>query len=430
MPELIRLQTPYFEFSVWANDISQRAKVYNTTAANRASLTAPVHPDAANSIANCTASCAMNSAEHVDPAASTSVASYPCYLLRFAPALELVDINIAPRASAALGNNLEQSLTSTPEGGVADSTSPATCAELRLRDPLFFENIQYQFEWLFWGNVTGARLVHRSQNVNGAFRFSAEMNTARGRVPARLTGSISTGNDVGWLRLPLSFELDGKTHTQHIAFEVLPTKMALHQDLPAMYRTIDAVYPLWRFSLVEKTEQDATTSKQRGHFPLMWLANFAALRARFEQGLKVICAAPHSRLQPTVANIKAAKLKGRLPHKLAQQIKQDFANGQYDQRYRVEKQQLSVDTAENRFIKMAVGYCKRQLAEFEAKLRWNNQAPEHQRLSDAFLDELHSWQQPLQKVLNQSFLQEVGAYTGSSRESLVLQQKTGYSAVY
>ena len=162
----------------------------------------------------------------------------------------------------------------------------------------------------------------------------------------------------------------------------------------------------------------------------MWLANFAALRVRFEQGLTVICAAPHSRLQPTVANIKAAKLKGRLPHKLAEQVKQDFANGQYDKRYAVEKKQLSVDTPENRFIKMAVSKSKRQLAEFELKLRQSNQAPERQRLSDSFLNELHSWQQPLQKVLGQSFLKEVGAYTGLNRESLVLQQKTGYSAVY
>lgn len=197
-----------------------------------------------------------------------------------------------------------------------------------------------------------------------------------------------------------------------------------------MTSIIDKAYPLWRFSLVEKTEQDAATSQQRGHFPLMWLANFMALRERFEQGLTVICAAPHSRLQPTVANIKAAKLKGRLPHKLAEQVKQDFANGQYDKRYAVEKKQLSVDTPENRFIKMAVSKSKRQLAEFEHKLRQSNQAPERQRLSDSFLNELHSWQQPLQKVLGQSFLKEVGAYTGLNRESLVLQQKTGYSAVY
>lgn len=396
MPELIRLETPDFEFSVWANDISQRADVYQNTVANRASLTAGVSVDT-----------------HLDTygAEGTTSPSHsqPSYLLRFAP-------------DARLENIIE------PIGLV--SNSPDKQADLTLHSPLFFENTQYQFEWVFFNEVFNARLIHRSQTVNEAFRFAPEVTTARGVVPARLTGTINTANDVGWLRLPLMFERGGKTHTQHIAFEVLPTKMALHQDLPAMYQAIDSVYPLWRFSLVEKTEQDAATSQHRGHFPLMWLANFAVLRERFEQGLKVICAAPHSRLQPTVANIKAVKLKGRLPHKLAEQVKQDFANGQYDKRYKVEKKQLSVDTPENRFIKMAVSRSKRQLAEFEQTLRQSNQAPERQRLSDAFLNELHSWQQPLQKVLSQSFLKEVGAYTGLSRESLVLQQKTGYSSVY
>src|SRR5690554_6952262 len=395
MPELIRLQTPDFEFSVWANDISQRLSVYQNTMAHRAS---------ANDV-------------------------QPSYELRFAPAAEL---NNAIEPQGLVVDGLVQS--GLDESDLAENdlvaNGLAKHAELTLNSPLFFENTQYQFEWVFFSEVTHARLTHRSQSVNEAFRFAPEVKTARGVVPARLTGTINTGNDVGWLRLPLTFEHNGKTQTQHIAFEVLPTKMALHQDLPAMYQAIDKVYPLWRFSLVEKTEQDAATSQQRGHFPLMWLANFAALRKRFEQGLKVICAAPHSRLQPTVANIKAAKLKGRLPHKLAEKVKQDFANGQYDKRYAVEKKQLSVDTPENRFIKMAVSKSKRQLAEFEQKLRQSNQAPERQRLSDSLLNELHSWQQPLQKVLGQSFLKEVGAYTGLNRESLVLQQKTGYSAVY
>lgn len=395
MPELIRLQTPDFEFSVWANDISQRLGVYQNTMAHRAS------------------------ANHAQPS----------YELCFAPAAELSQA-IEPQGLVTDGlAHLVSELSELEERGSQQSDF-AKHAELILNSPLFFENTQYQFEWVFFSEVSNARLTHRSQSVNEAFRFVPEVKTARGVVPARLTGTINTGNDVGWLRLPLTFEHNGNTQTQHIAFEVLPTKMALHQDLPAMYQAIDKVYPLWRFSLVEKTEQDAATSQQHGHFPLMWLANFAALRERFEQGLKVICAAPHSRLQPKVANIKAAKLKGRLPHKLAKQVKQDFANGQYDKRYAVEKKQLSVDTPENRFIKMTVSKSKRQLAEFEQKLRQSNQAPERQRLSDSFLNELHSWQQPLQKVLGQSFFKEVGAYTGLSRESLVLQQKTGYSAVY
>ena len=37
MPELIRLQTPDFELSVWANNISQRLSVYQNTMAHRAS---------------------------------------------------------------------------------------------------------------------------------------------------------------------------------------------------------------------------------------------------------------------------------------------------------------------------------------------------------------------------------------------------------
>ncbi|MGE5034956.1 MULTISPECIES: restriction endonuclease-like protein [Yersinia] len=390
MPELLRIQTPDFEFSVWANDISARSKAYQDTVAKRTSL-------------------AITHAETE---------------LRFAPEAKLVDIAIIDDEKLSLeqGNRLTQEQNAL----VSDLAALDKRATLTLNSPLFFENTQYQFEWIFFVPVSSARLAHRSQSVSDAFRFAAQ----RGPLPARLTGTINTGNDVGWMRLPLTFEVDGKTRSQHISFEVLPTKMALHQDLPAMYQVIDAVYPLWRFSLVEKTEQDAAKSKQRGHFPLMWLANFAVLRERFEQCLKVICAAPHSRLQPTVANIKPAKLKGRLSHKLGEQVKQDFANGQYDKRYRVEKKQLSVDTPENRFIKMAVSQCKRQLAEFEAKLRVSNQAPERQRLSESFLTELYSWQQPLQKALNQSFLKEVGAYSGLSGESLVLQQKSGYSTLY
>ena len=413
MPELIRLQTPDFEFSVWANDISARAKVYQATVAKRA---------------NYVLEHAQSDGEPEPELESLE----PSYKLRFAPAAELVDIAVIDEQSDnfALVNSLElDNRHAQADFSLSDST-PEKYSTLTLNAPVFFENTQYQFEWVFFGAVSDAHLLHRSQSVNEAFRFAPESKTQRGIIPARLTGTINTGNDVGWMRLPLSFELAGKTYIQHIAFEVLPTKMLLHQDLPAMYQAIDTVYPLWRFSLVEKTEQDAATTQQRGYFPLMWLANFAALRERFEQGLKVICAAPHSRLQPTVAHLKAVKLKGRLPHRLSEQVKQDFANSQYDKRYRIEKNQLSVDTPENRFIKMAVNHCKRQLAEFEIKLRVSNQVPERQRLSDSFLNELRSWQQPLQKVLNQSFLKEVGAYSGLKRESLVLQQKTGYSAVY
>lgn len=373
MSELLRLQTPDFEFSVWASDnsIAARKRVYQVTQEQLNDLTE-----------------SSDSQVLFSPAQSVTV--------------DLVD------------------------GVKQDEQVPDVVSAITLTEPLFFENTHYQFEWVFLKSVDSAFLSHRSQLLNEAFRFVEQ----RGPSPARLTGTINTGNDVGWMRLPICFEREGKTHNQHIAFEVLPTKMLLHQDLPAMYQAIDSIYPLWRFSLVEKTEQSAKKGKQRGHFPLMWLASFEQLRNQFEKGLKVISAGPHRRLQPSVKNVKAVKLKGRLHHKLAERVKQDFANHQYDKRYRIETKKLSVNTPENRFIKMVVNQTKRQLAEFEQRLRASNKAPDRQRLSDDFLNELHSWQQPLQKVLSQSFFKDVGPFSGVNSESLVLQQKTGYSAVY
>src|SRR5699024_6983009 len=77
-----------------------------------------------------------------------------------------------------------------------------------------------------------------------------------------------------------------------------------------------------------------------------------------------------------------------------------------------------------------VQHSKAVLAKFEQRLRQNNENPDKQRFSESFIQELHSWQEPLQKALQQSFLKEVGPFSGLSHESLVLQQKTGYSSIY
>ncbi|MCL6388047.1 DUF2357 domain-containing protein [Pectobacterium carotovorum subsp. carotovorum] len=384
MPELLRVQTEHFELSIWCNDIAKRQQVYRNTLAKRVQHADALHPLVENSVGSA---------------------------VRFSPAMDLQEVAV-----------LDETLISETLGN-----SPRVQSEsITLREPLFFENAQYQFEWVFFNEVEQAALTHRVRLVNEGFRFAAKKRD----IPARLTGTVNTGNDVGWMRLPLSYRRAGQDYRFTLAFEVLPTKMDLHRDLPEMYRVLDKNYPLWRFSLAEKTEQDAEQSKQRGDFPLLWLANFTALRQRLEQSLKIISQAPHRRLQPNVSFVRADRLKGRLPYRLAENVINDLKNGRSDKRYRVEKKHLSVDTPENRFIKMVVTQCKNRLAEFERKLRKNNQAPENQRLSDSFLTEIGSWQKPLIKMLNHSFLRDVSEFNGLAKSSLVLQQKTGYSAVY
>ncbi|MGP9491862.1 DUF2357 domain-containing protein [Psychrobacter sp. AOP7-B1-24] len=408
MPDLLRIQTADFELSIWCNDISKRQAAYEATLAKR-------------------------------QATSNHNTEQP--IIRFSPPLAITEATFMDQPIDIKGV--------VTHSGLVEA--------LELDNFIFFENIQYHFEWIFLNNkrinetsidesnqaiksratdninnisdvidVERAYLTHRSHLINESFRFSQ----SRSRMPAHLTGTINTANDVGWLRLPLNYVKSNHTYQSNIAFEVLPTKMSLHDDLPAMYQVIDTVFPLWRFSLVEKTELDSAQTKQRHQFPLLWLANFSHLRSQLAYALKVINQAPHSRLQAHISYNKATRLKGNIPARLGAKIKEDFANGLYDQRYQVTKKRLSVDTPENRFIKMVVATSKKRLADFEYKLRQSNAAPDKQRLSDTFLDELHQWQQPLQKTLRQGFMTDVGDYNGRNRESLVLQQKAGYSSVY
>lgn len=379
MPDLLRIQTPDFELSIWCNDIEKRQKTYQSTLEKREAIS------------------------NHNPQPS---------IVRFAPPLDILNADFLNKPFAIEGS----------------SSSSGLIESLELDDFIFFENLQYQFEVTFSGDVEEAYLSHRSHSINNSFRF-IEANKQRS-TPARLTGTINTANDVGWLRLPFNYTKSSQTFKSTIAFEVLPTKMSLHDDLPKMYQAIDNAFPLWRFSLVEKTEQDSAQTKQRHQFPLLWLANFSHLRHQLSHALKVISQAPHSRLQSQTSYTKAARIKGKIPARLGEKIKEDLDKGLHEKRYRITKKQLSVDTPENRFIKMVVSTTKKRLADFEHKLRQDNEKSGSQRLSRAFLDELSQWQQPLQKMLKQGFMANVGNYNGHGRESLVLQQKVGYSSVY
>lgn len=320
-----------------------------------------------------------------------------------------------------------EKITICDQGGMLVDGLPLS--EVTLPAPLFFENAQYQIEWVFLQEgIEQAFITHTLQGVSDAFRFTPN----RKHSAASLIGTINTGNDIGQLALPLTYYVKGKEKQFKLTLDVLPTKMQLHNDLPAMYHRIDEVFPLWRFSLAEKTEQSAAKSQHRGNFPLLWLAQFKALRASLELGLQVIVNSPHNRLQKKSVNIKADRLKGRLSNRLAERVKEDIANKIYDKRYQQQKQHLSVDTPENRYIKMVVIQCKRQLEIMSQQLEAHNNKGEtsYARLSQHFLNELKEWQQPLIKMERHSFLKDVGKFAGQHRESLVLQQKTGYSAVY
>lgn len=301
---------------------------------------------------------------------------------------------------------------------------PQPLTEWALPAPLFFENKQYEFEFLFKGAVSSAvepAILHRLLGVVESFHYK------RGS----LRGSINFGNDIGWFRLGVRYAVAGRTVEQYVSFEVLPTKMVMKDDLAVIHHDVDACYPLWRFSLAQKTDQElAKSRKPHERFPLLWLAHFGKLRAALEEGARRIFHAPHTRLLPYEHAVRAERLRGRLSPKLEERVTADLQRGEYRHHYRITSQRLSVDTPENRFVKMVLTKSILEITRFKERVEREDKSPDQGRISPSFISELGGWIKPLEQLLNRPFFAEVGAFEGLTAESLVLHQRAGYAAVY
>jgi uncharacterized protein len=330
------------------------------------------------------------------------------------------------RAQAQLAKTL--AVRSMPPLALALRFSPSVDAmdSWPLPEPVFFENKQYAFEIEFKAAAgvdlrVQPKILHRLASVEAGFYFKRET----------LFGSISTGNDVGWFRLGFSFSVAGKLHTQYVSFEVLPTKLAMQHDLQQVHLAIDAIYPLWRFSFLQKTDVGFNRGRRpQPSFELLWLAQFASLRTALNHAVRVICNEPHARLMPSTTQRRLGRLRGALPAKLERLVDQHLALNETHRHYAVTKRTLAVDTPENRFVKMVLSHASRRITAFSVAAKLHDQSPDKERLSASFFTELSNWQKPLNELHAHPMFESVGAYQDTAQESLVLQQRAGYAAVY
>ncbi len=293
--------------------------------------------------------------------------------------------------------------------------------------PLLYENREYEFEFIFpAGSMPDEKkpIIHPLHEIEDGFRCIG--NTVRGRINFK--------NHVGWFRLGIRYQSDGRAVTESLSFQVFPTKMDMVSDLEKILQEIDAVYPLWRFSVVQKTDDElARSRKKHEHFELLWLAQFKALQKELAQAVKLVCRSPHSRLVTEIKSVKAERLKGRLRGKLEESIAENFKSKNYDKQYSIEKKRLSFDTPVNRFVKTVVANSVSRIGRFSRNLSLNEQnriTGSPGRLSQSFFESLAELKKPFERLSNEQLFLEIGVYEGHLSESLVLHQRMGYAKIY
>lgn len=303
---------------------------------------------------------------------------------------------------------------------------------LSILKPIFFENSSYEIEIRFLAPVSSCEPTHHLQRIQDNFTVNDKADKDN---QAWLRLSLDFSNDLGWFSLPFRYVKNGMTIEQSLSFEVWPFKMDMAQDLNAIYGVLDKAHPLLRFSWKSATEQGFNRSRfQHEPFELLWLAEFKSLNEQMQKGYKQILNAPHNRLLPEVVHLKAERLKGKLPNKLAEKARADIQAGLVNRRYALEQKRLSVDTPENQFIKYALNAVSQKLEQIKQKVSVLDKEREKEDkvavFSEAFYKNLDSLISPFQKFKRFPLFKEVSNFKGLKSESLALQQKSGYSAVY
>ncbi|MDB9744038.1 restriction endonuclease-like protein [Fibrobacterales bacterium] len=268
-------------------------------------------------------------------------------------------------------------------------------------EPIFFENSKYGFSI----ESDDKEFIQKFKNIAD---WIVRPNIA--------FYEIKTSNNVGWHTLPLPDGLEFK-------FLVYPTKMDYWNDYNQLFTTIEEEYPLWLLTL-DGANHDAKRTKQpHERFWLLWLKQFSSLWDSLTTAIKYIENQPHNRLLPYTRHLRADRITGKLSPKLEERIQRDKKNGNLDSRkYSIQKRSLQVDTPENRYVKFVMSRCVQGLNHLEGLI--NKEPSGSQTLS-----EINEWKKSLRKHQLGALFSKVGNIPKLDGESLVLQQRAGYSDV-
>lgn len=313
---------------------------------------------------------------------------------------------------AALLGKDAAGLSSSP---VVEVQSPGRPADLPSR-PSVFENTIYS---LTVKPVGSCRLERVGHPLLREIEDSLEEDEGVWR------GTLRTGNDIGWFPLEIVVrQADGAAaRTDRIAWQVWPRKLDYASDLSRLVDAVEKQYPLWIFKFAAQTEHDAgRVAGSNDRFLLLWLAQFKSLWKELERGMRIVASDPHAALQSSPALLHADRLKGKLPRLLEERAALLVSAGS-GRRLPASVWRSSADTPENRFVLHVLDRCSVSLERFR-------DAVDVPGLSPSFREQLNGWIRSVAAFRSEPVFRGVGPFSGMSKESLVLHNRAGYSAVY
>lgn len=287
--------------------------------------------------------------------------------------------------------------------------------------PVFFETCEYAFAISIKGIKEGTepKVIHPDSSVEELFNC---IDTGESYI---LSGNVDFLNQPGRFSLNFVFTtVDGIEHNEFFDFDVVSPKLDTKGDLNTIVKELKLEYDDLVFRYLTLTCQQFDFGNEANN-DLIWLSVFKKIVGSYIIAVRYILYAPHNKDFTSVEFRRPDRIK-RWTNQLTEEFCNDEARDKefaYRKHYRTEQIESTNNTLENRFVKYTIERMSERLERVMDKVQGED-------TSSNEVDYLSDKLKELRVLRNNSFFRPIGRFEGFKQESMVLQQRNGYSQVY
>ena len=289
--------------------------------------------------------------------------------------------------------------------------------------PVFYETAKYNVSIRISGIDVEPHIVHSVKEITDA--FSAIKLTEHEWM---LTGTLDLINEPGVFELAYRYKPSGQhERTETFSFRVVSPKLDAKNDFIHILRTVNEDYNDIVYQYLTKTFQSLTIGGKTDS-DIVWLSIFQSIIDGYVKAVRYIVNRPHLRVRTDVRFSHADRIKRWTPQ-MARQYAESEQRGTLERDYfRHEITENTHNTRENRFVRYTVDRISRRLESIVNRIRRKAANKEYDITPEA-IQGLEAQQKELRKIANSSLLRGLRGEP-LRQESMVLQKRTGYAAVY
>lgn len=303
-----------------------------------------------------------------------------------------------------------------PESGLLENVEENQWHETR---PIFFEDHSYTISFTVFDAKEEPRIIHPNQDVEAMFNC---IKISSGQYV--INSNIDFLNQPGHFALELAYtNLNGAFIRHSVEFDVLSPKLDTKHDLDIIIQQIRSEYGDLVFRYLSLTFQQFEMGNEANN-ELIWLSVFKQIIDSYIQAVRFVIHKPHNKIQEIEEYRRAERIKGWNIREAEKFVNDRLINDQkaLHRFYRTEQVLSTTDTRENRFVKFTIDRISEKLSVLMRKLSSGTSKSEITLLEEKLSD--------LSIIRSNSFFRGIGTFDGFRQQSMVLQQRSGYSQVY